>query len=556
MNSLQKWMHKLSAVILLLSASLITAQTTYKESFKVGDDVLVSVNTSHTNVVFETWNQDKVEVYAFIDDEDLSEKEKEEIFKNWDLDILGNSRKVVITSNHGSLWGGVESLGSLKALERMESLESLKGLEALKELGNMPLWDNFGDMDWNIAVPDVPELEEFPEWPFSGDRPNFKNGNEYNYFSDHSHKSYTFDRGEYKRNKQAYVDKLNKKHKSNATVKQVDNWLNDVDEWSKNIEEVMEEWGENFGKKFDQKFGPEFEKKMEKWGEEFGKSMEAWGEAFGEKFGEEMEKWGEEFGKDMEKWGEEFGKDMEKWAEEFEKNGYNYSQEVQTDENGNKSIIIQGNKGSKGGLFHDHGKKAKKTIIIKMPKGSKTEINVRHGEVKMADVSNIKATLNYSAFTANSIDGGESLIDASYAPVMINNWVDGALNLKFVEDCRLNKVDKINVMANSSDVNINKLNKEAFLSGSFGNLFISEIADNFESVDIVLENTDATLNLPNSAFTFYYNGAKSRFEAPAEIEITTKNKNSNRTHLKGFHKSKNTQKSLTINASYSNVKMQ
>ena len=34
--------------------------------------------------------------------------------------------------------------------------------------------------------------------------------------------------------------------------------------------------------------------------------------------------------------------------------------------------------------------KAKKKIIIRMPKGTKTDINVRHGEVKMADVYNIK----------------------------------------------------------------------------------------------------------------------------------------------------------------------
>ncbi len=554
MNSLQKWMHRLTAIVLLLAVSQLNAQSTYKETFNVGEDVLVSVNTSHTNVVFETWNQDKVEVYAFIDDDELSKKEKEEIFESWNLDVLGNSKKVVITSNHGSLWGGIESMGSLKALERMESLESLKGLEALKGLQDMPILESFKEMDWNIVVPEVPDLGEFPNWPFGDDRPNLKSGNEYNYYSENNRRSITFDKGEYKKNKQAYVDKLNKKHKSNATVREVDQWLEDVEEWSDNIEEVMEEWGQNFSREFEQKFSPEFEKKMEKWGEEFGKSMEAWGEAFGEKFGEDMEKWGEEFGKDMEKWGEEFGKDMEEWAKQFEENDFNYSRDVQIDEDGNESIIIQ-RSGSKRGLLEDNVK-AKKTIIIKMPKGTRTDINVRHGEVKMADVSNIKATLNYSAFTANSIDGGESLIDASYAPVMINNWKNGELALKFVEDCRLNKVDRINVMANSSDVNIINLTKEAFLSGSFGNLFIKDIADDFESVDIVLENTDATLGLPDSAFTFYYNGAKSRFQVPSNIEVTTTNKNSNRTHYKGFHKSKNTSRSLTINASYSNVKIQ
>jgi hypothetical protein len=249
--------------VLLFCVSLVSAQSTYKESFKVGNDVTVSVNTSHTNVVFETWNKNYVEVEAFIDDESLSNKEKEEIFKNWDLEVLGNSKKVVIKSNDGSLWGGFESMGSLKALNRLESLENLDGLEALKELKNMPLFEELSNMDWNISVPEVPELAKFPIWPFNGDRPNFKNGDEYNYFHEKNGKSYTFDRGEYEKNKKAYVVKLNRKYNSSVKVSQVDSWLDNVDDWSANIETVMEEWGDNFGKQF----GPEFEKKMEKWGE-------------------------------------------------------------------------------------------------------------------------------------------------------------------------------------------------------------------------------------------------------------------------------------------------
>lgn len=556
MNSLVKFRLKATTLVLMLCAFAVSAQSTYKESFNVGEDVLVSVNTSHTNVVFETWNKDKVEVEAYIDDKSLSEAEKKKIFENWDLDVLGNSKKVVITSNEGSLWGGIESMGSLKALSRLESLESLKGLEALKQLQNMPILEDLGNMDWNIVVPEVPELEKFPVWPFNGHRPNLKNGDEYNYYNDKNKKSYTFDRGEYKKDKQAYVNKLNKKYDSNASVREVDSWLNDVDEWSANIENVMEEWEENFGKKFEMQFGPDFELKMDKLGEDFGKQWDKWGEEFGKEFGEkfekEMEEWGEAFGKDMEKWGEEFGKNMEEWAKQFEENGQNYSKKVTIDENGNKSIIIQ----SDGGLFKESAVKAKKTIIIRVPKGAKTDINVRHGEVKMADAFNMKANLNYAKLTANSIDGGQTLINAAYAPVYVNYWGQGALDLKYVDDCKLNQVDRINVEANSSNVNINSLSQDAYLSGSFGSLFINKIADGFGSIDIILENTDATLSMPASAFTFYYSGKKSRFTAPSAIEITTNNKSDHRSLLKGFHKSNNSSRSLTINASYSNVSLQ
>jgi len=555
MNNLVTVQYRFAVVLLLLCSLSMNAQNSYKESFNVGEDVQVSVNTTHTNVVFETWNKNKVEVEVFIDDDHLSAKEKKEIFDNWNFEVLGNSKKVIITSNEGSLWSGIESFGSLKALERLnlgnlKSLESLKGLEALNALKNMPLLEGLGAMNWDFVVPEVPELGKFPIWPFNNQRPNFKNGDDYSYFSDKNKKAYTFDRGAYERNKQAYVSKLNKKYNANVSVRKVDNWLEDVDSWSENIEEVMEKWGENFGEHFEQKFGPKFEEKMEKWGEEFGESMEQWGEEFGEKFGKEMEQWGEEFGKDMEKWAEQFGKDAEKWAEQFEGNGQNYYKKVSTDKNGNKSIIIE----TDGhGLFDKAKSKAKKTIIIRMPKGTKTDINVRHGEVKMADAVNIKAVLNYSTLTANSIDGGNTLINASYAPVLVNNWKNGELLLQYVDDCRLNNVQKISLESNSSNVNINSLSNEAFLSGSFGSLYINKITDSFKNLDIVLENTDATLSMPNTAFTFYYNGKKSRFKSPAAIEITSKNVNSSHSLLRGFHKAKNSNKSVTINASYSNV---
>jgi hypothetical protein len=192
--------------VCLLWTTLANAQSSYNERFNVGEDVLIEVNTSHTNVVFETWNKDVVEVEAFIDDDNLSAKEKKVVFDNWKLEVLGNSKKVVVNSNEGSLWDGVESMGSLKALDRLkeiEGLEKLGELEALKALGDMPLFESLNDMDWNVVVPDVPKLDKLPVWPFNGNRPNVKYGDEYSYYTDKNKRSYTFDRGIYDRNKQA-----------------------------------------------------------------------------------------------------------------------------------------------------------------------------------------------------------------------------------------------------------------------------------------------------------------------------------------------------------------
>ena len=89
-------------LLLLLMGTLGYSQEKYVETFNVSDDVEVSVNTSFTNIVFETWNKDKVEVEAYIEGEKLSEKEKQDLMKSWDLDVSGNSKKVTINSNAGN----------------------------------------------------------------------------------------------------------------------------------------------------------------------------------------------------------------------------------------------------------------------------------------------------------------------------------------------------------------------------------------------------------------------------------------------------------------------
>lgn len=528
MNNIVVFSHKITAIVILLLAPIVVAQNRHVESFNVGSDVLVSVNTSHTDVVFETWNKDRVEVEAYIEGDKLSEKEKKEIFKNWDLDVLGNSKKVVITSSKGSLWNDTEFIEDFNELE---SLQHLEGLEALKD---MPIFDELANMNWNIVVPDVPEYKKIPSWPFSNERPSIKSGDHYTNYNFNNHGSMTFDREKYDQDKKGYVAKLNKKYGTNVSVRDTDAWLADLDKWADGFEKVMEEWGDNFGREFEQNFGPEFEMKMEKWGEEFGKKMEAWGE---------------NFGKEMEQWGESLGRDIEKWAEQFDDHyDGDYKKEVKTDENGNKTIFIQSSK--KGNKLFP---KARKKLIIRMPKGVKTDINVRHGEVKMADAYNIKANFNYSTFVANSIDGGETLINASYAPVSVNDWINGRLKVNYVEDCKINTVKDINLEANSSNVKINIVNNNAMLSGSFGNLFINNVSNDFKLIDVSLENTDATIQLPNTAFSFYFNGKKSPFSAPASLEID-KNVNGGRVILNGFFRTKS-QKAVRINASYSNVKL-
>ena len=558
MNNLKIYRHKI-IIIAVLWCTVSSIAQSHKESFGVTKDVVIEVNTSHTNVVFETWNKDKVEVEAYIDDKELSAKQKQALLDNWDLDILGNSKKVVITSNHNGHWGNsLESLGALKSLKELEDLkghefwENLGDMPILKDLGELPVWEQIANIDFANITADIPDFERFENWPFSDARPSIKSKDGSINYNFNNEGADTFNRDKYKKDKKGYVSKLNKKYGTNVSVKETDAWLAKVDQWTSDFEEEMEDWGEKFGNQFEQKFGPEFEREMEIWGENFGENMEKWAEDFEEQYGKQIEQWGESFGKDMEKWAEKIEEDVEKWAEQFGENGGNVKTKIITSPSGSKTILLDSDEDH--GLF-GNSKKVRKTIIVRMPKNTKTDINVRHGEVKMADAYNIKADLKHSRFSANSIDGGETLINAAYAPVLVNNWMAGELAVNYVEDCRLNKVEKIALQANSSDVTIITLSEEAFLSGSFGNLFVNTISPNFKSLDITLENTDAVLSVPNASFIFYYNGKKTRFEPPSSLELTSQNTNNGRSLLKGFYRSKNPDRSITINASYSNVKL-
>ena len=433
------------------------SQNNYKESFNVADDVIVSVNTSYTNIILETWNKNKVEVEAFIEGDQLSEKEKQEIMKNWNLDIMGNSKKVSITSNaEGNYNFDFDFVGPI-------------------------VDDMVMPMIANIKVPPLPEnlLENI------GD--------------------IHFDYEAFQKDEEGYMKK--------------------------------------FEAQMDKKFGKDFEKKMENWGNEFAAT---WNE-------KKADSISEVYGKKMEKWGEAYGKRMEAWAEEIElkygEGGDHDGKKVITVPHG-KTIFIYGDEADK----FPEGKGAK-TIIIRIPKNTKTDINVRHGDLKMADAVNIKATLNYSSFTANSIDGGNTLISASYAPVLVNHWKAGTLNVKFVENCNLKNTDIINLLANSSDVRIGNVTKEAILSGSFGELHINKVADTFETIDISLENTDASVKIPEAPFSFYFNGNKSTLKYPKHLQLKT-SKSADRVLVKGFNQTSSSNKTVTINSTYSNILLQ
>ncbi len=473
MINLKLYNHKIASILFLFVGFFGYSQGTIVETFNVVENVEVVVNTSYTNVVFETWNKNKVEVEAYIEGEKLSEKEKLGMMNNWNLNISGNSKKISISTNVGN-----QSFA-------MTDIPVMDFIGPLMENMVMP-------MIQNIKVPPLPEdlLENL--------------GN------------IQFDYEAFQKDEKGYMKK--------------------------------------FEAQMDKKFGKNFQRKMEKWGESFNDSWDdKKADSIGEAYSKRMDEWGDTFGKKMETWGEAYGEKMEAWAEAMEKKydneGGNYSKTVTKSPNGT-SIVIQRNGGA-----NVSNKNAEKIIIIRLPKSAKTNVNIRHGNLKMADANNIKANLNYTPFRANSVDGGQTAITASYAPVIINTWKQGALNVKYVDECIIETAQNINLQANSSDVRIGTVINQAFLSGSFGDLKIDRVSDGFETLDISLENTDAKVKVPTGAFSFYFNGKKSTLKYPKSLQLK-EFKTADRVLVKGFNQNNGSNKTITINSTYSNISLQ
>lgn len=532
------------------------------ERFATDEDVEIKVDTRYADVIFETWNKDEVSIEAYVEGENAAEAAQ-----MWNLNVQGNSRQISITGRDGHRDARVVHLGdlndmnlnidlgeiigsSISIVEPVMNgligpmLEGLSGTplprEFYEETGKMKFdhaayrregkaylkrWEqemeeSFGpDFDrkmsrWEKEVSEKSEdwteklIEKsgIPKWPFKGSR------------------NMSFDSNEYEKDKKAYVAKLNKRYDTNVSVREVDRWLED-----------LEEWGEDFGKS------------MENWGENFGKSMEAWGENFGENFGKSMEAWGENFGRDM----EDFGKKMEKWAEE---NEGNFRESKSSDSNGNRSSSY-----SMSWDSNDAKKKStrnvKRIIKIRMPKKAELDLNVRYGKVQVADAHNARAVITHGSLAANTIEGTDTFIEVAYSPIAIAYWESGSLKTSHVKECNITEAKDIAVTANSSNINIAKFTGNGMITGSFGKLSMPDIDSDFGSLTIVLQNSDLALKLPKSAFNFTYSGDHNAILIPKQLETKTMRSGYSEM-VTGFHKNQGSGSTISINAKYSDVALQ
>ena len=188
-----------------------------------------------------------------------------------------------------------------------------------------------------------------------------------------------------------------------------------------------------------------------------------------------------------------------------------------------------------------------------MPKSATIKMNVRHGEVKLAEnTRNIKANLNYSSLLASTIDGEDTYVTASYSPVSVSQWNLGQLKADYSDDVHLKTVKDLKLSSVSSNIEIGELLKTAFMQNDFGNITINKIASDFSTLDVSLRNGELECDLPKTSYSVYVKGTSSKLTTPLNMKLN-KTKNQNTIVNKGNVGSKNSNKSITIASKYSEV---
>ncbi|WP_299680306.1 hypothetical protein [uncultured Tenacibaculum sp.] len=96
-------LYKITAAVFTLSTFLVFSQkkdNNFKEEFKVKSDVVIDINTRHSDIQIETWNKNKVVVEAFmmVEGEEVTEEMKDHFYEKWDFDVHGNSKKITVKS--------------------------------------------------------------------------------------------------------------------------------------------------------------------------------------------------------------------------------------------------------------------------------------------------------------------------------------------------------------------------------------------------------------------------------------------------------------------------
>jgi len=318
----------------------------------------------------------------------------------------------------------------------------------------------------------------------------------------------------------------------------------DYEAYQEDGDKYMKKWQKNFEKSFDKKH----QKRLEEWAERM------------EERAVEIEKRMEEQSEKREELLEKRHLEMQHRIQEREEKRAllkNERDELRQFVNSRKDSVRNA-----PNIFYyskegEHKKyKITKTIKIYLPKSTRIKMNVRHGEVELAEnTKDLNANLSHSSLWATSIEGENTNVSVSYTPVRVQQWNYGQLNTSYSEEIDLSEVVHLQLQATSSDVTIKKLFKNAAIKNNFGAVHILELGHDFEELDISVKNGELNVRLPEVATNVYVKGNSSTLKLPTELQLV-ETKNGTSTIHKGFHLKDTSNRSIVITSDYSEVVLQ
>ncbi len=198
--------------------------------------------------------------------------------------------------------------------------------------------------------------------------------------------------------------------------------------------------------------------------------------------------------------------------------------------------------------------KVSKVLEVFVPKNSNLKFKTRYGSINVAnELNNVKAIVQYSPFKAEKISGENTTLAISFAPVLINTWESGQLALEYVKKSKINSIDTIELLSNSSKTQINNLLGSARIESLFGVIDVLKMGDNFSQLSLMSNNSDLAFSIPKSAFNFAYNGNYSRIQIPEDRLSIKGIENNGSQMLHGYSLSRNTENEIQMSVTNTSV---
>ncbi|MGB0777347.1 MAG: hypothetical protein ACPGR7_04905 [Flavobacteriaceae bacterium] len=446
--------------ILLFASMAVMAQNkekTYEETFRVNKEILVEVNSSFTDVIVETWNKNEVSVLAKMEIDSISEQEANELFDNWDFEAMGNSEKVMITSQAKGRYHGDNFIFISDGTEFS--------------------WvENFDISD--IEIPDVviPNIVigelEIPQG-----------------VQDFQISSFDFDK--YK------MDSLYMKE-----------WSASIKESSQRFKQEMEDF----------KNSEEFQMVLKE-------AEESWKETQ-----EELAEQQVIIMKEMTAVKEEMQQakiEMSKFKKELKK---------ELDEEMKKSVQI------------------KKTLLIKVPKGTKLNLKVKHGKLDLPDMEQeVVAEVSHSKMATGFFNSGQNQLALNNCSLNMNGLNGGSLNIKNSQSVEIGSLGNCEFNSNYSKVSIGQLGANVQINQKFGKIMLGGYSKEFNKAVITNEYGKLELNT-DQALSFVYEGDQSKLKILTDGNVTySKDEDNNSSVVKGYAKNPDSNKEVTIKNTYGYV---